>query len=206
MFFSQKYFKTGHLQSLFGGAAGVRVLLLIGILDLVFVTDNGCARHRVVSNRPPRVSESEKNERVFKTNEDAVKAGLYEEFIDSMLLKGRSPSSPIDNSVMPPAISPAAEAPAMPEKAQAGEPAADALMGFRVQLGAFNDQPSAEALAARARERIGTQYPVYVRFYTPMWKVQVGDCRSRDQAQTVRALLQSLGYPDAWVVSSGIKR
>ena len=206
MFFSLKFCKTTWLQPLSEGSALVRAVLLIGILDLVFVTDNGCARHRVVSSRPPRVSESEMNERVFKTNEEAVKAGLYEEFVDSMLLKGQTPSTAKDNSAAPPAVSPPAEIPEQSEKSTTGEPAADVLMGFRVQLGAFNDQPSAEALAARARERIGAKYAVYVRYYAPMWKVQVGDCRSRDQAQSVRALLQGLGYQDAWIVSSGIKR
>ena len=51
-----------------------------------------CARHKKVT-RVPRISEYEKNEQVFGTNEEAVKAGVYEEFVDSMLLKGQAPAA-----------------------------------------------------------------------------------------------------------------
>ena len=152
-----------------------------------------CARHKKVT-RIPRISEYEKNEQVFETNEEAVKAGIYEEFIDSMLLKGQAPAAPEQEEAEP--VEPVA-----PE-----ELPADIAMGFRVQLGAFSNQQGAEELASRARGRLGPTIPVYVRYYAPLWKVQVGDCPTRQDAETLRATLRKIGYPDAWIVSSGIKR
>ena len=153
----------------------------------------GCARHKKVT-RIPRISEYEKNEQVFETNEEAVKAGIYEEFIDSMLLKGQAPAAPEQKEAEP--VEPVA-----PE-----ELPADIAMGFRVQLGAFSNQQGAEELASRARGRLGPTIPVYVRYYAPLWKVQVGDCPTRQDAETLRSTLRKIGYPDAWIVSSGIKR
>jgi len=153
----------------------------------------GCARQKKVT-RVPRISEYEKNEQVFKTNEEAVAAGIYEEFIDSMLLKGQAPAVPEEKEAETVAPVPPEE---LPE---------DITMGFRVQLGAFSNQQGAEELASRARVRLGPTIPVYVRYYAPLWKVQAGDCRTRQEAETLRATLRAIGYPDAWIVSSGIKR
>ena len=152
-----------------------------------------CARHRKVT-RVPRISEYEKNEQVFRTNEEAVKAEIYEEFVDSMLLKGLTPATSEEKEAEP-------AAPAAPE-----ELPADIIMGFRVQVGAFSQQQGAEEIASRARVRLGPTIPVYVRYYAPLWKVQVGDCRTRQEAVNLRDTLRKIDYPDAWIVSSGIKR
>ncbi|MFH1069825.1 MAG: SPOR domain-containing protein, partial [Candidatus Glassbacteria bacterium] len=65
---------------------------------------------------------------------------------------------------------------------------------------------SAEALAEKVRKQVGPACPVYVRFYDPLWKVQAGDCTTRDQARSLQSFLQRSGHPDAWIVSSGINR
>jgi cell division septation protein DedD len=153
-----------------------------------------CARHKKVT-RVPRISEYEKNEQVFRTNEEAVKAGIYEEFVDSMLLKGVAPDTIEQKAEETPAQVTAPE-----------ELPADIMMGFRVQIGAFSQQQGAEEIASRARVRLGSTIPVYVRYYAPLWKVQVGDCRTRQEAETLRDTLRKIDYPDAWIVSSGIKR
>jgi len=152
-----------------------------------------CARHRKVT-RVPRISEYEKNEQVFRTNEEAVKAGIYEEyeeFVDSMLLKGLTPATSEEKEAEP---------------AAPAELPADIIMGFRVQIGAFSQQQGAEEIASRARVRLGPTISVYVRYYAPLWKVQVGDCRTRQEAETLRDTLRKIDYPDAWIDSSGIKR
>ncbi|MBW7996578.1 MAG: SPOR domain-containing protein [Candidatus Glassbacteria bacterium] len=79
-------------------------------------------------------------------------------------------------------------------------------MGYRVQLGAFNDMEGAQELAAKARVVFGSRYPIYVRFYSPYWKVQAGDCATRDEAQSLRGFLRRNGYPDSFIVQAGIKR
>lgn len=170
----------------------VRRVALAGFL-LFFLLGGSltsCARHKRVT-RVPRISEYEKNEQVFRTNEEAVKAGIYEEFVDSMLLKGLTPATSEEKEAEP---------------AAPAELPADIIMGFRVQIGAFSQQQGAEEIASRARVRLGPTIPVYVRYYAPLWKVQVGDCRTRQEAVNLRDTLRKIDYPDAWIVSSGIKR
>ncbi|MBN2289198.1 MAG: SPOR domain-containing protein, partial [Candidatus Glassbacteria bacterium] len=141
------------------------------------------------------------NERVFQTNEEAVKAGIYEEFVDSMLLKGLSarevPREPAGRAETP------AREPA--EVPSPGAVSPETVMGYRVQLGAFNEQEHAERFAGRARERLAS-FMVYVRYYHPLWKVQVGDCRTREEAERLCDTLRGRGFPDAWVIQSGIQR
>jgi SPOR domain len=174
----------------------IRWALVLAALSVILTMQAVCTRNRVVS-RPPRINEQEKNEQVFRTNEDAVKAGIYEEFIDSMRLKGL----PGRAETPEPARSSEVEIPEIPTDI----PGPDAVMGFRVQLGAFNEQESAELFAERARERLGS-HPVYIRYYQPLWKIQVGDCRYREEAERLREIMRGKGYPDAWITRTGIKR
>ena len=171
--------------------------LALAVFCLFFLLSTSlinCARHKRVA-RVPRISEYEKNEQVFRTNEEAVKAGIYEEFVDSMLLKGQTPDTTEQRAEETPAQVTAPE-----------ELPADIIMGFRVQIGAFSQQQGAEEIASRARVRLGPTIPVYVRYYAPLWKVQVGDCRTRQEAVNLRDTLHKIGYPDSWIISSGIKR
>ncbi len=163
--------------------------LLYAMLLASLLPAAACSRHRVMS-RPPAVPATERNERVFTTNQEAVEAGIYEEFVDSLTLKGQAP---------------AAGAEARPAVSGAQLPS-DLALGYRVQVGAFREQGPAEQHAEQVRQSAGNRYPVYVRFYDPLWKVQVGDCPTREEAARVEAFLKNNGYPESWVVSSGIKR
>ena len=100
----------------------------------------------------------------------------------------------------------AAATPGPPVNVPPNEMTPGVTMGWRVQLGAFADQEGAEALAAKARKQLGLNCQVYVRFYDPLWKVQAGDCTTRDAARALQSFLQRSGFPDAWIVSSGINR
>ena len=122
---------------------------------------------------------------------ETLKSGIYEEFVDSIALKKGT------SFVSNPSAAPQPETPE--------QPVPDIIMGFRVQLGAFNDQPSAESLAARVRQEIDNRYPVYVRYYAPMWKVHAGDCRTHPEAERMQSDFQRAGYADAWIVNVGIK-
>ena len=171
---------------------------LVGIF-LIFLLLSGsisCSRHKTVS-KIPQIKDYEKNEKVFPTNKEAVEAGVYEEFVDSLALKGQSPAKEV-KTAKEPVLTTDTSAP--------GELSRDVAMGFRVQLGAYNDQDGAEKLAARIKAQMGGKYPVYVRYYAPLWKVQAGDCRTKEEARALRNFLARLGYPDAWVVTAGIKK
>jgi len=195
----------GVIRPLVRSGGGLLALsLIVGVFALL-LTSLGCARGRTVT-KIPRISDYEKNERVFKTNEEAVEAGIYEEFVDSMLLKGQQAQT-VEESLPESTSAPVpGKVTTAPEKTVPGALPPDVIMGYRVQLGALNQQERAEKLAWTARAQFGSRYPVYVRYYAPYWKVQVGDCRSREEAEALRSFLRRNGYPDAWIVRAGVKK
>lgn len=178
---------------------------LLKVHGLVFVLvilagATSCARYSSTS-RPVQVEEQARNERVFETNEEAVQAGIYEDFVDSAALKRGEVPQP-SRTVVPETVTPEGTL----SQPSAGQNPPNVLLGYRVQLGAFNDMEAAEELAGKARAAFGGRYPVYVRFYSPYWKVQVGDCARQDEAQSLREYLRRNGYPDSFVVQAGIQR
>ncbi|MCE5270700.1 SPOR domain-containing protein [bacterium] len=172
------------------------ILLLLALL----VSGAGCSRQRAVRPSPAAADSRTRDEQVFKTNEEAVKAGIYEPFEDSLAVKGQPPA-PQGTEAQPAPAAVAAGESQPQDTAPSG-----VTMGWRVQVGAFNDQESAEDLAARVRSRAGSSCKVYVRYYAPMWKVHAGDCVTRQEAESLKNNLQRLGYQDAWVVSAGVNR
>jgi cell division protein FtsN len=98
------------------------------------------------------------------------------------------------------------EAEAFPE-AVGGEPVAPTepaamASGFRVQIGAFERQDGAEQRAAQARFQFTES--VYVEYVYPYYKVRVGDCSTRAEAERLRQKAISLGYSDAFLVPTTI--
>ncbi|MFC1544962.1 SPOR domain-containing protein [Gemmatimonadota bacterium] len=176
----------------------------IALLLVSVAAGTACSRYRSTS-RPVKIDEQEKNERVFETNEQAVKAGIYEDFADSAALK-RDEVIPRQDAPAEPLPVPSVPAAGTISDPPVSQPSQNVILGFRVQLGAFNDMESAQALAEKARTAFGTYCPVYVRFYSPYWKVQAGDCAIRDEAQSLQNFLRRNGYPDTFIVKAGIQR
>ena len=174
-----------------------RALFLYLLINLMVIS-LACGMRQRTQVRPAPDSKV-KNESVFRTNEDAVKAGIYEEFTDSLALKGSQPLPKSKPSAPTPA--PSVNQVQPEQKLPAG-----VTMGFRVQLGAYNDEVSAEELAARARTRLPGNITVYVRYYAPYWKVHAGDCANRDEAERLNSVIKRNGFPDAWIVSAGINK
>jgi len=71
--------------------------------------------------------------------------------------------------------------------------------GFRVQLFASVSRDTAENARKAAEERLGMR--AYVDLVEGMYKVRVGDCRTREQAETVLRRCQERYYQDAWIVA-----
>ena len=64
--------------------------------------------------------------------------------------------------------------------------------GFRVQVFSSNAQHTAKTDAFRIEKEIRDQFPeqtVYVNYFSPFWKVRVGDFRTQAQAQAFRSQL-----------------
>ncbi len=77
--------------------------------------------------------------------------------------------------------------------------------GFRVQLFATNfiekatlEKKEAEYLFAE------DSIAVYIEFDSPMYKVRIGDCKTRDEAERYRRLARKKGYPTAFIVKTKI--
>lgn len=72
---------------------------------------------------------------------------------------------------------------------------------FRVQLGSFTDEPSANDLAARAREAAGGVTPT-VRWneVTRSFQVRIGEAATREEAQALAGRLSRVGMAGGWVV------
>lgn len=75
--------------------------------------------------------------------------------------------------------------------------------GYRIQLFATATRELAEARAAEARELFDE--PIYVQAEGALYKVHVGDCTSRDEADALRRAALGLGHDGAFVVDALIK-
>lgn len=61
--------------------------------------------------------------------------------------------------------------------------------GFRVQVFSSNEQRTAKTQAYKIEEAMKEKFPelsVYVSYFSPFWKVRVGDCLSNAEAQNLR--------------------
>jgi len=77
------------------------------------------------------------------------------------------------------------------------------VSGFRVQIGAFRNKEGAETLASEARTRFTEK--VYVEYIYPFYKVRVGDCATRSEAEILKQKAISLGYLDAFITPTQIE-
>ncbi len=75
--------------------------------------------------------------------------------------------------------------------------------GYRVQIFASWSNENAERIASEARFKFPDQR-VYVEYIPPLYRVRVGDCRTREEAERLRDKARSLGYEDAFLVPTNI--
>lgn len=83
---------------------------------------------------------------------------------------------------------------------------ADSMMvgpGYRVQVFATGTQATADIHLHEAETRLGV--PAYVELVDGMYKVRVGDCRSREEAEQLLGHCRGAGYTDAWIVSTDVR-
>jgi hypothetical protein len=78
-----------------------------------------------------------------------------------------------------------------------------ALPVFRVQILATSSEHSAMEAKKRVEKKLG--FAAYVSFVDGMYKVRVGDCSSREEADKVRERCRGAGYSDAWIVTDVMK-
>jgi hypothetical protein len=74
---------------------------------------------------------------------------------------------------------------------------------LRVQILATSSEKSAKELKDRVESTL--MLPAYISFDDGMYKVRVGDCTTRLEAEKVRTKCRQAGYTDAWIVTDVVK-
>lgn len=98
---------------------------------------------------------------------------------------------PVITEYIPPTL-PTAPAPPSPTK----------VFGFRIQIFASSTEKNASRVADDAK----TSFPeyVYVEYVPPYYKVRVGDCLTREDAEVLKNKALRLGYRGAFVIETMI--
>ncbi len=77
--------------------------------------------------------------------------------------------------------------------------------GFRVQLLATKDIERATVAKKEAEFAFGdSRVNVYIEFDSPYYKLRIGDCQTREQAEALRELARQKGYPSPWIVRTRV--
>jgi cell division septation protein DedD len=76
------------------------------------------------------------------------------------------------------------------------------VLGFRVQIFASSTENNADRVAADARSAFKNR--VYVDYIAPYYKVRVGDCLTREEAEVMKNKARTLGYRGAFVIETMI--
>ena len=141
-----------------------------------------CAAFVVLSSCATKPPSEEFFEEELVVEEEAMEE---EEFFEEEVIVEEPLEEPI---IEPEVISP----PPPPEALE--------TLGFRVQIYAFNSRAGANSAAESAR----LQFPekVYVDYVAPYYKVRVGDCVTRTEAEMLRARARQFGYTDAFIVET----
>lgn len=123
---------------------------------------------------------------------------------DTLLTKEASETDPIDILISesePIDIQPIIEE--EPSKVEEITPVkSNVLMGFRVQIEAFQNSISAENIKIQAEKKLNTQG--YVIEENGLWKVRMGNFLTRNEAEKFKMEVKEKFYGGAFIVSSEI--
>jgi hypothetical protein len=80
------------------------------------------------------------------------------------------------------------------------------ITGYRVQILATKDIETASLFEQEASERFFNQdHKTYLIFKAPLYRIRVGDCKDRVDAEKIRDLAIEYGYREAFIVKSLIQ-
>lgn len=80
------------------------------------------------------------------------------------------------------------------------------ITGFRVQILATKNIETASLFEQEASERFNhLDHKTYLIFEAPLYKIRVGDCKDRAQAEELRDLATEYGYRESFIVKSKIQ-
>jgi len=80
------------------------------------------------------------------------------------------------------------------------------MNGFRVQILATKNIETASLFEQEATERFGSlEHKTYLIFEAPLYKIRVGDCKERAEAENLRDLAKQYNYREAFIVKCKIQ-
>lgn len=75
------------------------------------------------------------------------------------------------------------------------------VKGFRLQIAALSDFNRTKEIEKRLSEELAqSEHAVHVDFYSPNYRIRVGDFKTRDEAKKIIPMLKNLGYRDCFIV------
>jgi len=76
--------------------------------------------------------------------------------------------------------------------------------GYRVQLLATPNYQEADSLLSGIREQFENEARAYLVYDSPNYKIRIGNCESRSEAEQLQSVAKQMGYRYAWIVRSTI--
>lgn len=77
--------------------------------------------------------------------------------------------------------------------------------GYRIQVLATSNKKQVEKLKEEIIKK-GFNYPIYIKYVPPMYRLRIGDFKSQEEAQRVLNQLKSAGYKDAFITEDFINK
>ena len=77
------------------------------------------------------------------------------------------------------------------------------IEGYRVQVLVTRNSHSADSIRAVLSDKIDED--VYITYEVPYYKIRVGNCVDRKQAEELQLRLVELGYASAWIIRTRVK-
>ena len=77
------------------------------------------------------------------------------------------------------------------------------IEGYRVQILVTRNSHSADSIRAVLSDKIDED--IYITYEVPYYKIRVGNCVDRKQAEELQLKLVKLGYASAWIIRTRVK-
>jgi cell division septation protein DedD len=77
--------------------------------------------------------------------------------------------------------------------------------GYRIQILASANKKQIEKLKEELSKK-GVNYPIYIKYVPPMYRLRVGDFQKYEDAQKALNYIKGLGYKDAFVTEDFISK
>ncbi len=159
--------------------------ILIALIILIF----GCSSTKRLTSESERAKDDEKS------------TGIINEFFDPLILNEEDLKVKKTISVE----SKSDQMDAVHTQPPTDQQKSDDVPGFRVQICAVADEERARQIQREAILKFVNE-EVYLIYDSPYYKVRVGNCLTRYEADKLQQLAIEKGFDDAWVVRTKIKQ